>query len=1016
MLHGLTGRRTYGVLPFQHGLGIDEEDGLRVSLRGAVRESVVAPPVGDDVLRVAVCAVPLMSNFTDVDALAAEPGVVVRFVDRAEELVDADLVVVPGTRGTVRALRWLRERGLADALARRAAEGRPVLGICGGFQVLGEHIEDDVESREGSVAGLGLLPVRVRFAREKTLARPVGEALGEPVEGYEIHHGVAEVAGGEAFLDGCRVGEMWGTHWHGSLESDGFRRRFLAGWRGRPAPLRPRARTSFAALREEQLDLLGDLIEEHADTDALLSLIEKGAPAGLPFIAPGAPVTGGPGTRPRPPRPLPERSFECHHAPRHQGGPVSTPYPFTALVGQDDLRLALLLNAVSPAVGGVLVRGEKGTAKSTAVRALSALLPEVPVVAGCRFSLRPGRRRPELPRRPARGGRRAARPARMVELPVGASEDRLVGALDIERALAEGVKAFEPGLLADAHRGILYVDEVNLLHDHLVDLLLDAAAMGASYVEREGVSVRHAARFLLVGTMNPEEGELRPQLLDRFGLTVEVAASRETDQRVEVVRRRLAHDDDPEAFAGRWADEEAALRDRVVAARALLPQVVLGDGALRQIAATCAAFEVDGMRADIVMARTATALAAWAGRTDVRSEDVRQAALLALPHRRRRNPFDAPGLDEDKLDETLDEAREDDAPEPPGSPEPPEGDDDPDGGPGGGGGQPPADGGPDSPGLPPQQSRDQAEDRNQGEGAGQEDAPAPQAPAAGGPGEQGAVSAAEPFRTRMLSVPGIGEGAAGRRSRARTEHGRTTGSRRPRGALTKLHLAATVQAAAPHQRARGRSGTGLVVRRDDLRQATREGREGNLVLFVVDASGSMAARQRMSAVKGAVLSLLLDAYQRRDKVGLVTFRGSAAEVALPPTSSVDAAAARLETLPTGGRTPLAAGLLRAHDVLRVERLRDAARRPLLVVVTDGRATGGVEPVAQAGRAARLFAADGVASVVVDCESGYVRLGLAGQLAGELGGTAVTLDELRADSIAGLVKDVQGHGNHSRKAA
>ncbi|MFH8611347.1 putative cobaltochelatase [Streptomyces sp. NPDC018029] len=696
---------------------------------------------------------------------------------------------------------------------------------------------------------------------------------------------------------------------------------------------------------------------------------------------------------------------------------MSTPYPFTALVGQDDLRLALLLNAVSPAVGGVLVRGEKGTAKSTAVRALSALLPEVPVVAGCRFSCDPAAPDPNCPDGPHEAGGATARPARMVELPVGASEDRLVGALDIERALAEGVKAFEPGLLADAHRGILYVDEVNLLHDHLVDLLLDAAAMGASYVEREGVSVRHAARFLLVGTMNPEEGELRPQLLDRFGLTVEVAASRETDQRVEVVRRRLAYDDDPEGFAARFAADEAALRDRVVAARALLPQVVLGDAALRQIAATCAAFEVDGMRADIVMARTATALAAWAGRTDVQSEDVRQAALLALPHRRRRNPFDAPGLDEDKLDETLEEARENEADDASEKPEPPEGDDDPDGGgpdggPGGGGGQPPADG-PDSPELPSQNQGAQ----NQGPEA--EEAPAPQEPApapGGASGEQQTVRAAEPFRTKMLSVPGIGEGAAGRRSRARTEHGRTTGSRRPRGTLTKLHLAATVQAAAPHQKARGRSGAGLVVRRDDLRQATREGREGNLVLFVVDASGSMAARQRMSAVKGAVLSLLLDAYQRRDKVGLVTFRGKDAEVALPPTSSVDAAAARLETLPTGGRTPLAAGLLKAHDVLRVERLRDAARRPLVVVVTDGRATGGVEPVARAGRAARLFAADGVASVVVDCESGYVRLGLAGQLAGELGGTAVTLDELRADSIAGLVKDVQGMNSPSRRAA
>ncbi|MEV6763265.1 putative cobaltochelatase [Streptomyces sp. NPDC051105] len=667
---------------------------------------------------------------------------------------------------------------------------------------------------------------------------------------------------------------------------------------------------------------------------------------------------------------------------------MTTPFPFTAVVGQDDLRLALLLNAVSPAVGGVLVRGEKGTAKSTAVRALSVLLPAVDVVAGCRFSCDPAAPDPACPDGPHEPGAFESRPARMVELPVGASEDRLVGALDIERALAEGVKAFEPGLLADAHRGILYVDEVNLLHDHLVDLLLDAAAMGASYVEREGVSVRHAAKFLLVGTMNPEEGELRPQLLDRFGLTVEVAASREPDQRVEVVRRRLAYDDDPAGFAARWADEEAAVRQRIVAARALLPSVRLGDGALRQIAATCAAFEVDGMRADIVMARTATALAAWAGRTEVLAEDVRQAALLALPHRRRRNPFDAPGLDEDKLDQTLEEfsgESEDDDPDPDG--------------PGGGGGRPaPDDGDP------------QGGDTGARPEAGEDGEP--QA-SGGGSGEQAPTRAAEPFRTKVLTVPGIGTGAAGRRSRARTEHGRTTGARRPRGALTKLHLAATVQAAAPHQRARGRSGPGLVVRRDDLRQAAREGREGNLVLFLVDASGSMAARQRMSAVKGAVLSLLLDAYQRRDKVGLVTFRGSAADVALPPTSSVDAAAARLEALPTGGRTPLAAGLLKAHDVLRVERLRDPARRALVVVVTDGRATGGPEPVALAGRAARLFAADGVASVVVDCESGPVRLGLARQLAGELGGTAVTLDELRADSIAGLVKDVQ---SRSRRAA
>jgi magnesium chelatase subunit D len=697
---------------------------------------------------------------------------------------------------------------------------------------------------------------------------------------------------------------------------------------------------------------------------------------------------------------------------------MSIPYPFSALVGQEELRLALALNAVSPAVGGVLVRGEKGTAKSTAVRALAALLPEVTVVPGCRFSCDPAAPDPACPDGPHAAGESAAgRPARLVELPVGASEDRLVGALDIERALADGVKAFEPGLLADAHRGVLYVDEVNLLHDHLVDLLLDAAAMGASYVEREGMSVRHAARFLLVGTMNPEEGELRPQLLDRFGLTVEVAASRETDERVEVVRRRLAYDADPAGFAARWAGEEQELRARIAAARALLPEVRLGDAALRQIAATCAAFEVDGMRADIVMARTATALAAWAGRTVVLAEDVRQAALLALPHRRRRNPFDAPGLDEDRLDETL--QRESGAGEGDdrdgGEGEGGDGDDDPDpdgpGPDGPGNGRSPQDGPDDSGGSDADTSGPQAPDSPGQEPAGQDSPGDPAdtragAPAGAAAGDRPPAAAADPYRTRALSVPGLGEGAAGRRSRARTAHGRTTGDRRPGGALTALHLTATIRAAAPHQRARGRSGPGLVVRRDDLRQAVREGREGNLVLFVVDASGSMAARQRMGAVKGAVLSLLLDAYQRRDKVGLITFRGAAADLALPPTSSVDTGAARLDSLPTGGRTPLAAGLLKAHEVLRVERLRDPARRPLLVVVTDGRATGGPEPVALAARAARLLAAAGTAAVVVDCESGPVRLGLAAALARELGGVAVTPAELRADTVSALVKDVR----------
>ncbi|WP_051778705.1 putative cobaltochelatase [Kitasatospora phosalacinea] len=671
----------------------------------------------------------------------------------------------------------------------------------------------------------------------------------------------------------------------------------------------------------------------------------------------------------------------------------------------DDLRLGLLLNAVSPAVGGVLVRGEKGTAKSTMVRALAGLLPSIATVAGCRFACDPAAPDPQCPDGPHPGAAAAERPAHLVELPVGVAEDRVVGSLDLERALAEGVQAYEPGLLAKAHRGVLYIDEVNLLQDHLVDLLLDAAAMGRSYVEREGVSVRHAARFLLVGTMNPEEGELRPQLLDRFGLTVEIAATRDADERAEVVRRRLAYDADPAGFAARWDGRERELAERITAARELLPDVELSDPALRQITAVCAAFEVDGLRADIVMARTAVALAAWAGRTAVLEEDVRKAAQLALPHRRRRNPFDAPGLDEEQLDETLAEHRAPEGPEGEGAEGPDEGPDD--DGPGSG----PGGGGPDGGGAPAPDTSDSPA----GE-ASSDDVAAPPRQRPGGSRESAPVAADRPYRTRLFEVDGTGRGAQGRRSPAETAAGHTVRARRPRGRLARLHLSATLRAAAPHQLARGRSGRALVLRRDDLREQVRRGRESNLVLFVVDASGSMAARQRMTAVKGAVLSLLMDAYQRRDKIGLVTFRGAGAELALPPTSSVEVGAARLEQLPTGGRTPLEAGLLRAHEVLRVERLRDPDRRPLLVVVTDGRATGGQDALPRARRAAGLLAAQGVAAVVLDCESGPVRLGLARELAAHLHGEAVSLDDLRAEGVASLVREARTTMTTTRKAA
>jgi adenosylcobyric acid synthase len=285
-LAALTGRPTFGVLPWLDGLDLDAEDSLGV---GTARGSG-APPHGEDVLRVSVVRLPRLSNFTDVDALAAEPGVLVRYATRPEELADADLVVLPGTRATVADLAWLRETGLADTVLRRAAADGPVLGICGGHQMLARTITDDVESRAGTVSGLGLLPTDVRFGRAKTLGRPSGTALGHPVHGYEIHHGVVTVDdGAEPFLDGARAGSVWGTTWHGALENDGFRRAFLtevarrSGRRFVPAP-----DTDFAAVREAQLDRLGDLVAEHADTDALERLLEDGAPGGLPLLPPGA--------------------------------------------------------------------------------------------------------------------------------------------------------------------------------------------------------------------------------------------------------------------------------------------------------------------------------------------------------------------------------------------------------------------------------------------------------------------------------------------------------------------------------------------------------------------------------------------------------------------------------------------------------------------------------------------------------------------------------------------------------
>ncbi|WP_110035824.1 VWA domain-containing protein [Nocardia neocaledoniensis] len=690
-------------------------------------------------------------------------------------------------------------------------------------------------------------------------------------------------------------------------------------------------------------------------------------------------------------------------------------FPFSAVVGQERLQLALILSAVHPGIGGVLVRGEKGTAKSTVVRALAQLLPPVVDESG-------------------------ARPARLVELPVGATEDRVVGSLDLERVLRDGEQAFRPGLLAAAHHGVLYVDEVNLLHDHLVDVLLDAAAMGRVHVERDGVSHSHPARFVLVGTMNPEEGELRPQLLDRFGLTVDVAASREVDVRMAVVRRRLDYEADPAGFAARYAAADQDVAERILNARDRLPEVALDDAELRRIAALCAAFDVDGMRADLVVARTAAAHAAWRGADRVSEDDVRVAAELALPHRRRRDPFDEPGISEEQLDDAMRQAADEveKAAENEGfdasSTEDQAGagpDTDPRQGDGASGDRGTAsDGGPADradygpANTPDRDLRDDGgpedgrsergpdpDDNGPDDGGPDDDGPDGSGPDGGGPnggggarpmaeGVSGApTSAARP--APRWEVPGIGEGAPGRRSRAQTRSGRAV--RPDTDTSTGLHLLGTVFAAAPRQFERGRLSGPLALTVEDLRGAYREGREGNLVVFVVDASGSMAARDRLTAVTGAIVTLLRDAYQRRDKVAVISVRGSEAELVLPPTSSVDIAVRRLAGLRTGGKTPLAAGLLKAREVIAREHVRDPRRRPMLVLLTDGRATGGTDPLPRARAAARLLAGEGHTAMVIDCERGMVRLGLAAELARDLRARYLRLEELTGDTVADAVR-------------
>jgi magnesium chelatase subunit D len=653
-------------------------------------------------------------------------------------------------------------------------------------------------------------------------------------------------------------------------------------------------------------------------------------------------------------------------------------YPFSAIVGQEKMKLALVLNVINPKIGGVLLRGEKGTGKSLVVRALANLLPEIDVVSDCPFHCDPTHIKDmcdSCSTKVAKGEKLSItkRPVTVVELPVGATEDRVVGTIDIEKAIKTGEKHFDPGILAKANRNILYIDEVNLLDDHLVDVLLDAAAMGVNFVEREGVSFRHPAQFVLVGTMNPEEGELRPQLLDRFALSVEVKGIPYREARAEIVRRRVAFETDPSAFVESQRGIQEKLRQKIVEASHLLPKVKLSDEMLDLITQICIDFAVDGHRADITLYKAACTIAAYKGRTEVIEEDIKEAAELALPHRHRRQPFEEPKLEQQQIQESLQKWNQSK--------------------------QKPQQNSPQNP-VPPNDNHDNTpEEKSEEEDSGREQV----------------FEADSPYAVKPLSVPALDEvqrSGAGRRSKtlSNSKSGRYVDSTLPKGKIEDLAFDATLRAAAPFQLQRkatnGGCPNGLLLEKYDLREKVRERKIGNLIVFVVDASGSMGAEERMVATKGAVLSLLLDAYQRRDRVGMVVFRKETAELVLPPTNSVELAQRYLSSLPTGGRTPMAHGLKLGMETIKNYVRGDKEAVPLLVLVSDGRANVnlyGGDPVEEAKTIAREIASAGIQSLALDTEQAFISFGLVKQISTEMRGKYLRLEELSAAPIASAVR-------------
>jgi magnesium chelatase subunit D len=622
-------------------------------------------------------------------------------------------------------------------------------------------------------------------------------------------------------------------------------------------------------------------------------------------------------------------------------------FPFTAVVGQADVKEALLIALTNPKAGGVLIAGETGTAKSSLVRALAQVAPE----------------------------------RKLVELPLNATEDMVFGTVDLEQAVTSGKKVFSPGILLRAHEQLLYVDEINLLRRELLTGIFEVANRGLNIVEREGISHRHAAQFTLIGTMNPEEGSLTASVLDRFGLFAAVGREDDPGARAEIVRRVLAYERDPGQFANRYAEDTNRLAGCLQAAAGVLAAIEVSQAMLELAAQYAAKAHSAGHRAEFFLIEAAKAIAALAGRGYLLPADLDRAAFFVLPHRMRQEETASqppePNQQEQPPDDQENQENQNEHADQPD---------------------------------PPPQSQEQDEPNRSDHDSEAAAEQAPQQP----DGQDRTDAIDKSFSQAKLSVSlpqdRHARQGSGKRSLTRTDlkQGRYVRAALPGAVLTDLAFDATLRAAAPYQFSRPKDGCAIAIRKEDLRQKVREKRIGNIFLFVVDASGSMGAKERMRAVKGAIFAILQDAYQKRDQVGMIAFRRQTAEVLLPVTRSVDLAQKCLATLPTGGKTPLAAGLETALSVLQTLKKKDKNMRPVLIVVTDGRANSspaGGDPVKEAVAVAEKVGHTGFASVVIDTETDFISLAVAKKLALSMGSTYYHIKDLSHDSIIHIVKNL-----------